>query len=77
MQEDNQARQECEQTLKNMGFIGEDGQFERGKCHISFIGDMIRLSINIPGVDKEYIGPRLPSGEELERFVLRNCISEE
>lgn len=62
----------CVETLLDLGFKGEDTHFEKGDCHIQIIGEKIRLWYNVPGIDKEYIGPPLPSEEELKRFVKEN-----
>ena len=64
--------QECIEVIKEFGFEGEDSQFFKGDCCIWIMGDTIRLWYNVPGVDKEYIGPPLPSKEELKKFIKEN-----
>lgn len=64
--------QVCVETLLELGFSGADSHFEKGDCHILIINDRIRLSYNVPGIDKEYIGPPLPSAKKLKKFISEN-----
>lgn len=64
--------QECIEVIKEFGFEGDESLFFKGDCCISINGDRIRLWYNIPGIDKEYIGPPLPSKEELRKFITAN-----
>lgn len=64
--------QECIEVIKEFGFQGEDFLFFKGDCCIWIMDDTIRLWYNIPGIDKEYIGPPLPSKEELRKFIKQN-----
>jgi len=57
------------QVLFENGFEGEGEHFKKGDCHVWFMGERIRLWYNIPGVDKEYIGPPLPSKNEFRKFL--------
>ena len=74
---DKGSKQECEQILRKLGFNGDYGQFGKGNCQVRIIGDMIRLSVNVPGVEKEYVGPPLPTAEDLEKLILRHAVDEE
>jgi hypothetical protein len=64
--------QECIELIKEFGFEGEDVQFFKNDCCIMIMDNQIRLWYNIPGIDKEYIGPPLPSKEELRKFIKEN-----
>jgi hypothetical protein len=64
--------QECVEVIKELGFEGEDFQFFKGDCCVCIMENSIRLSYNIPGIDKEYIGPPLPSKDALRNFIKQN-----
>lgn len=64
--------QDCIEVIKEFGFKGEDVQFFKDDCCIMIMDNLIRLWYNIPGIDKEYIGPPLPSKEELRKFIKEN-----
>jgi hypothetical protein len=64
--------QDCIEVIKEFGFEGEDVQFFKDDCCIMIMDNLIRLWYNIPGIDKEYIGPPLPSKEELRKFIKEN-----
>ena len=64
--------QECIEVIKEFGFEGEDVPFFKDDCCIMIMDNLIRLWYNIPGIDKEYIGPPLPSKEELIKFIKEN-----
>ena len=66
------SQQICVETLLELGFKGEESHFDKGDCHVWIMGDKIRLAFNVPGIDKEYIGPPLPSATELKRFIKEN-----
>jgi len=66
------SQQICVETLFELGFEGNDSFFVRGDCYVSIMGDKIRLGYNFPGIDKEYIGPPLPSAAELKKFIKEN-----
>lgn len=64
--------QECIEVIKEFGFQGEGSQFFKGDCCIWLMDNRIRLWFNIPGIDKEYIGPPLPTKDELRKFIKQN-----
>ncbi len=64
--------QDCIEVIKEFGFEGEDVQFFKDDCCIMVMDNLIRLWYNIPGIDKEYIGPPLPSKDELRKFIKEN-----
>lgn len=62
----------CVETLIASGFQGAGSHFDKGDCHVWIMDDKIRLSFNVAGIDKEYIGPPLPSAEKLKSFLKEN-----
>jgi hypothetical protein len=64
--------QECIEVIKEFGFEGEDVQFFKDNCSILIMDNRIRLWYNVPGIDKEYIGPPLPSKDKLRKFIKEN-----
>ncbi len=63
---------ECIEVIESFGFKGSDSLFTKGDCFILIMEDKIKLWYNIPGIDKEYIGPPLPSKDQLRKFVKEN-----
>ena len=53
----------------SLGFTGEHCHFKRGICHVTIIDNKVRMSLNYPGVDKEYFAPPIPSADELVKFI--------
>lgn len=66
------SKQDCIEVIKELGFEGDESQFFKGDCCIWVMEDNIRLWYNIPGIDKESIGPPLPSKEDLRKFIKNN-----
>ena len=61
--------QELIEIIKEFGFEGDDSTFSKGNCYISISDEKIKLWFNVPGIDKDYIGPPLPSKNELKKFL--------
>jgi len=69
------ALQKCIEVIKEFGFEGEDFLFFKNDCYICIQDNRIRLWYNVPGFDKEYIGPPLPSKNKLRKFIKENTFN--